>query len=78
MSELLKVGGLLLCLEFPLGKPIELEGPPWGVTKEAYEEVLGKVGFERVWREEPKKTHAQGGKDHLSLWRKTGPSSPKM
>ncbi|RPA79062.1 S-adenosyl-L-methionine-dependent methyltransferase, partial [Ascobolus immersus RN42] len=69
MSELVKKGGNLICLEFPLGKPAETQGPPWGVTEEAYAEILSAVGFKRLERYEPEKVHEIGkGKTMLSKW----------
>lgn len=31
MARILKPGGLLICLEFPLYKDPKLPGPPWGL-----------------------------------------------
>lgn len=31
MASLLKKGGLLVCLEFPMYKDPKLPGPPWGM-----------------------------------------------
>lgn len=39
MAELLKPGGLLICLEFPLWKDLKLPGPPWGL-KGVYWDLL--------------------------------------
>lgn len=36
--------GRLICLEFPSGKPLSEKGPPWGVTPELYEALLGHPG----------------------------------
>lgn len=74
MAELLAPHrGLLVCLEFPLHKPIETGGPPWGLTSEVYEELLGgPMGyFERVLHYQPERTHKVGeGTDWISVWRK--------
>jgi hypothetical protein len=32
MARILKPGGLLICLEFPLYKDPQLPGPPWGLN----------------------------------------------
>ena len=44
MSQLLSPGGQLICLEFPSGKPLSLQGPPWGVWPEVYEALLEHPG----------------------------------
>ncbi|KAF2279102.1 S-adenosyl-L-methionine-dependent methyltransferase [Westerdykella ornata] len=43
MAELLKPGGLLVCLEFPLWKDLKAEGPPWGL-KDVYWDLLACGG----------------------------------
>ena len=32
MSELLSPTGVLICLEFPMWKPLKAQGPPWGLN----------------------------------------------
>lgn len=32
MSELLSPIGVLICLEFPMWKPLKAQGPPWGLN----------------------------------------------
>ncbi|EHK25477.1 uncharacterized protein TRIVIDRAFT_85262 [Trichoderma virens Gv29-8] len=44
MAQLLAPGGQLICLEFPSGKPLSLQGPPWGVWPEVYEALLAHPG----------------------------------
>ena len=44
MSELLAEDGCLVCVEFPLQKEPRMGGPPHGLTKELYEELLGRPG----------------------------------
>ena len=46
MSELIHHKGRLVCLEFPSGKPLSTEGPPWGVNPEVYEALLNNPGGE--------------------------------
>lgn len=47
MSELLSPDGRLVCLEWPLAKPFGLnDGPPWGLTAEAYESHLTHPGVD--------------------------------
>ncbi|OBT85058.1 hypothetical protein VE02_07153 [Pseudogymnoascus sp. 03VT05] len=43
MANLLRPGGLLVCLEFPLYKEPKLPGPPWGV-KGVYWDLLARGG----------------------------------
>lgn len=43
MASLLKEGGLLVCLEFPMYKDPELPGPPWGVNG-VYWDLLARGG----------------------------------
>lgn len=43
MSELVKPGGLLICLEFPLWKDLSFPGPPWGL-KGVYWDLLARGG----------------------------------
>ena len=44
MSELLSPKGHLVCLEFPSGKALSLQGPPWGLNPEVYEMLLAHPG----------------------------------
>ncbi|KAI7487426.1 hypothetical protein KC357_g2562 [Hortaea werneckii] len=45
MSQLLSpAGGILICLEFPLKKPPSSGGPPHGLTRELYEQLLNRPG----------------------------------
>lgn len=54
MARILKPGGVLICLEFPLYKDPKLLGPPWGLkgvhwdllSQGGYGVVLGEVGDE--------------------------------
>lgn len=54
MARILKPGGLLICLEFPLYKDPKLPGPPWGLKGVLWDllaqggdgVVLGEVGDE--------------------------------
>ncbi|RMZ17460.1 hypothetical protein D0862_00795 [Hortaea werneckii] len=45
MSQLLSpLDGVLICLEFPLHKPPSAGGPPHGLTRELYEQLLNRPG----------------------------------
>lgn len=70
MSEIIKPGGHLICIEFPLYKAPETGGPPFGVTEQLYIELLGE-NFERVKRFKPERTHEIGkNHDHISIWKR--------
>lgn len=70
MADIVKPGGHLICLEFPLYKPLETGGPPWGVKEELFVELLGDK-FDRVKRFMPERTHKIGeGHDHISIWKR--------
>jgi hypothetical protein len=43
MQELLSPTGILICLEFPLYKDLDVVGPPWGL-KGVYWNLLAKGG----------------------------------
>ncbi|KAF2854117.1 thiol methyltransferas-like protein [Plenodomus tracheiphilus IPT5] len=43
MSQLLAPTGVLVCLEFPMWKPLKAPGPPWGL-KGVYENLLADGG----------------------------------
>ncbi|KAH0612165.1 uncharacterized protein H6S33_010217 [Morchella sextelata] len=62
--------GLLICLEFPLYKPPETGGPPWGLTSKIYDELLGD-NFKKALFYKPERTHKVGqGSDYVSVWRR--------
>lgn len=44
MCSLVAPKGRLVCLEFPSGKPLSDNGPPWGVAPEVYEAHLSAPG----------------------------------
>jgi len=46
MAELLAPNGHLVCLEFPLGKEPSTGGPPHGLQRELYEQLLAHPGRE--------------------------------
>lgn len=43
MAELVKPGGFLICLEFPLWKDRSAPGPPWGLQG-VYTDLLARGG----------------------------------
>jgi methyl halide transferase len=65
MSELLAPGGHLICLEFPLFKEPKIGGPPHGVTKELFDELLSRPGEEVAYDEHGYvKTSSEGGRSN--------------
>lgn len=81
MKGLLKPGGLLICLEFPLYKDPATGGPPFGLTSEVYRGLLGTAGsgdaggndvvLERIVHEKPKRFHAISKEtDMITVWKK--------
>jgi len=73
MTELVKPGGYLICLEFPLYKDRSLPGPPWGLEG-VHEELLSEHNGGKFVREEyirPKRSYeVSKGTDMLSIWRR--------
>ncbi|KAL3469147.1 S-adenosyl-L-methionine-dependent methyltransferase [Aspergillus californicus] len=71
MAELLKPGGLLICLEFPMYKDPSLPGPPWGVNGVHWKLLAREEGgmFRRVLSRMPERTFEVGkGTDWVSVW----------
>ncbi|KAH8106222.1 S-adenosyl-L-methionine-dependent methyltransferase [Cristinia sonorae] len=69
MAALVKPGGYLITLVFPIDPPQDY-GPPWFVRPEHYEEVLG-MGWEKVHDRVPEnsaKTHVN--RERMIVWRK--------
>ncbi|KAF3930648.1 hypothetical protein ABW19_dt0206470 [Dactylella cylindrospora] len=71
VAGLIKPGGVLICLEFPLYKAYDLPGPPWAIRSETYVELLENAGFERVYHVKPSR-YLPAGKDSdmISAWRR--------
>ncbi|KAI8815363.1 S-adenosyl-L-methionine-dependent methyltransferase [Cladochytrium replicatum] len=73
MLDLLKPGGYLICIMYPLSpKDSVLEGPPFPVWFEAYEDVLSP-GFELVEQIEvdSHESHERRkGRENMCIWRK--------
>ncbi|KAL3488602.1 S-adenosyl-L-methionine-dependent methyltransferase [Aspergillus germanicus] len=73
MEGLLKPGGLLVCLEFPMYKDTGLPGPPWGVNGVHWELLAdgdsGAGSFTRKVYVRPKRTYEVGkGTDMISVY----------
>ena len=69
MAELVKPGGYLICLVFPI-LPYTEFGPPFYVRPEHYDEVLGD-GWEKVLDEVPKiSMDSHVGKERIVVRRK--------
>ncbi|KAF3918797.1 hypothetical protein AA313_de0202865 [Arthrobotrys entomopaga] len=72
MAELVKPGGRLICLEFPLYKSFDLPGPPWPLRSEIYAELLEAVGFVREMHVTPRRYLESGqGSDMVSVWKRS-------
>lgn len=70
MSALLKPGGYLITLIFPLNQPEDAEGPPHHVKPEHYATVLGD-GWEKVLDRIPENSIPQHvGRERLVVYRK--------
>lgn len=75
-ARLLKSGGVLVTLEFPLHggypDPSKTEGPPWPVSHEDYRKVLEPAGFKLEERYEvpAELSHSgRGGREAMAVWR---------
>lgn len=73
MAELIKPGGKLVCLEFPMYKDPKLPGPPWGVNGVHWELLAGGDGgngmFTRRVYYKPERTYEVGkGTDMISVY----------
>jgi methyl halide transferase len=69
--RLLRPGGLLVTLIFPVDEDQNRQGPPWPVTPEMYKEALEPYGFtlrslEKVPNELSHK--GRGGREYLAVW----------
>ncbi|KAL3439601.1 S-adenosyl-L-methionine-dependent methyltransferase, partial [Aspergillus tetrazonus] len=73
MADLLRPGGLLVCLEFPMYKDPALPGPPWGVNGVHWELLAGgdtgQAKFTRKVYVQPERTFEVGrGTDMISVY----------
>jgi methyl halide transferase len=80
MRSLVKPGGYLITLVFPL-RPQDDQGPPYWVQPEHYVDVLGELsgsggsnpeGWEKVFDKEPEKAlnDRHLGKDRMIVWKR--------
>ncbi|EPQ59560.1 S-adenosyl-L-methionine-dependent methyltransferase [Gloeophyllum trabeum ATCC 11539] len=68
MTELVKSGGYLITLMFPMDQPKDAQGPPHYVEFEHYAEALGD-GWEKVFDVIPKRSLENHiGRDRLVVW----------
>ncbi|KAL4987122.1 S-adenosyl-L-methionine-dependent methyltransferase [Aspergillus falconensis] len=75
MAELLRPGGMLVCLEFPMYKDPTLPGPPWGVNGVHWELLAGgdagQGEFNRRAYVQPERTFEVGrGTDMISVYQR--------
>lgn len=69
MSKIIKPGGYLIALAFPLDGPRQ-GGPPYSVSLEAYQDVLG-LNWELVEEKIPKESiKEREGREKILVWRK--------
>ena len=69
MNALVKPGGFLITLIYPIKPPTE-EGPPFFVRPEHYVEILEK-DWEKVIDRIPEESHeSHSGQEHLVVWKK--------
>lgn len=82
MQQLLKPGGRLLTLQFPLkpypvGQPEDLtRGPPFQLSKQLYEELLLPLGFKKLEEGDvpaEMSPPARAGMEGYALWSLEGP-----
>ena len=64
MAELIKPGGLLICLEFPLWKDLNEPGPPWGL-KGVYWNLLAEGDDGMNLSSEPSSTPLNGNFERI-------------
>lgn len=70
ISALLKSGGYLITLIFPLNLPVDEDGPPFFVKPEHYVDVLGG-GWEKVLDKVPENSIPQHvGRERLVVYRR--------
>ena len=70
MARLLKPGGLLFGLFFPLNKPLEAGGPPFGVKRDEVEASMSER-FDLMHAEEPADSvKPRRGNEILMIWRR--------
>ncbi|CAI4215195.1 unnamed protein product [Parascedosporium putredinis] len=73
-AELLGPEGRLVILQFPNGKPLSLQGPPWGVNSDMYLALLSRPGEEIDIDEDGQVRHpdkierAEGGLRRVDLY----------
>ncbi|ORY52814.1 S-adenosyl-L-methionine-dependent methyltransferase [Leucosporidium creatinivorum] len=68
-AELVKKGGVLICLEFPIDGDRPL-GPPYSVSSEAYEQVLSPH-FEKIYSQAPSNPpEGREGREKVSVWKR--------
>jgi hypothetical protein len=70
MSALVKRGGFLIALIFPLDPPQD-RGPPFYVQPEHYTESLGSQNWEKIIDKVPENSsEAHIGRERLIVWKK--------
>ena len=65
MTRLIRPGGYLLTLMFPISQHIG--GPPFAVSPQLYNELLGK-SFDMLWIRDCPSVEPRNGREKLALW----------
>lgn len=71
MSQLVRRGGLLMTLVYPIAEADKGWGPPWFLRPEHYDEVLKSEEWEKVCDEAPKASEGDHiGRERMVIWRR--------
>ncbi|RGB27655.1 S-adenosyl-L-methionine-dependent methyltransferase [Rhizophagus diaphanus] len=68
IAELISSGGILIALMFPISN--HTDGPPYALSTEIYQELLGENFIREYFDENPKSFERRKGKEHMSVWRR--------
>ena len=71
-ARLLRRGGRLLTMIFPLRKMVDADtGPPYQISLDLARDLLEKVGFECVYHGEPQESpEGRKGNEYVAIWQK--------
>jgi len=73
--RILRPGGLLVTLIFPVDSEMELKGPPWPVTPELYKDLLveksGLFTLKSLEKVPDEQSHpGRAGKEYMAVWKR--------
>jgi hypothetical protein len=71
--RILRPGGLLITLIFPVDSEMEMKGPPWPVTPEIYKELLVEKGglfkLKSLEKVPDEQSHpGRSGREYMAVW----------